>query len=100
MVSRINENKRLAKEAKNTFKNQKAAREIKHLINQLLSGNKNPEIEIKSLEGKKLKHIFEVQGKEDGRVYFLEIKNKIEILTISDKSNQDLVLNVLEKIND
>lgn len=57
----------------------------------------NPGIGTEKIEG--LKNIFEARAKDGARVYFRNKDGKIEILAISDKSNQNKVLKRLKKIN-
>ena len=59
-------------------------------------GNKNPGKSTKKI--KTLKTIFEARAEDGARVYFRNKNEKIEIIAISHKGNQESVLNHLEKL--
>ena len=95
IISRIKENKSLIREAEIAGKNINAQKDINHLKEQLLLGNRNPGIGTKKLTGMT---IFEARGFNQGRVYFQEKNGIIEILAKSNKQNQDKVISILRKM--
>lgn len=97
IIDRIHENPGLERAATKTMKNQEAAKDIKHLKEQLSLGNMNPGINTKKVPG--LKKVFETRAANGGRVYFQQNNGKIEILAISHKGNQDQVIKLLRTIN-
>jgi hypothetical protein len=68
------------------------------LIKQLSLGNENSGTGIRKVEG--LKKVFEALAKKGARLYFQRKGGKIEILAISDKSNQRAVIKFLQEIYD
>jgi putative component of toxin-antitoxin plasmid stabilization module len=96
IVDRIKENPRLGREAEKIIKDQAAQRDINHLIEQLSLNNKNPGTHNKKVDG--LKNVTEARGKNGGRVYFRERHGTIEILGKSNKTNQDKVVAMLQKM--
>jgi putative component of toxin-antitoxin plasmid stabilization module len=96
IVDKIKESPGLTREAQKSMKNQQARRDINHLIEQLHLGNKNPGTHNKKVDG--LKNVTEARGKKGGRVYFRERHGTIEILGKSNKTNQDKVVAMLQKM--
>lgn len=77
-------------------KNQAAQKDVNNLIEQLSLGNGNPGRG--NIRVKNLKNVSEVRGRNKGRVYFREKDGKIEILAKSNKTNQNKVIGILQKM--
>jgi RHS repeat-associated protein len=93
--SRVKQNARLAKIAKDTFQgNSKLSKEVNAVIEQLSNGNMNPGIGTKHL----FNGIFEARTASGGRVYFRWVDGVIEILAYSNKASQDIVIEILRKL--
>jgi hypothetical protein len=97
IVSRINENPALVREAERVGQDQAAQKDINHLTEQLSLGNDNPGIGTESV--KILKGISEARGRNEGRVYFRKKAGKIEILAKCKKDNQPKVIDILLRIS-
>lgn len=65
-------------------KNERIQREANHLIQQLISGNKNPRKGSKNL----FKDINYLRGDNGARIFYRQSKGGIEILGKSSKANE------------
>ena len=96
IVYRIKENPALVREAERMGRDQAAQKDVNNLIEQLSLGNDNPGIGNRRVKG--LKNVSEARGRNEGRVYFQEKDEKIEILAKSNKDNQNKIIDILQKM--
>ena len=81
------------KQANRATKNQDIRRSVKNLVKQLNAGNPNPG------KGKRylFKGIYEVRGESGARIMCRRSGDKIEMIAITDKTDQDKVIRFLRK---
>ena len=94
VLSSLDVDPRLAKEAERAGRANQTG--LDALTNQLASGNLNPGIGSRSLNG--LPGIVEARTRDGARVYFRQSGGAVEILAKSNKSNQNRVISLLEQI--
>ena len=92
--SLINESDQLSKEAEKMERNQVTQNESNELIQQFLKGNTNPGIGSKHLSG----DIYYLRGRNGERVFYRMNDGVMEILGKANKSNEQAVINLVEKI--
>lgn len=97
--SKVKKDPCLLRIAEEVTENEAVKRDINHLIHELNKGNTNPGIGTKKLRG--VSDIYELRGRNEGRVYYREInKGKYEILGYSDKKSQKRAIDRLKEIYD
>ena len=98
VVYRIKEDLGLVRAAKEACKNAEVQKDVNHLQDQLVKGNKNPGIGSRHI----CKNVMEHRGNNGGRLYVREADGVVEILAKSGKNrkNQQFVINRLKEIYD
>ena len=94
ITSNIKKDPRLIKAAEEMGKNQRIQQEANHLISELLKGSENPGIESKNL----FKGISYLRGRNGARIFFRKNNNGYEIIGKADKSNEQIVINIIKKL--
>ncbi|MHC5215763.1 hypothetical protein ACYSNR_03785 [Enterococcus sp. LJL128] len=91
VVSKIDENARLRKEAEEMGKNEGVQKEADQLIEKLAAGNTNPGIGYRNL----FKDVIYIRGKKGARIFYRKVDGVIEILGKAYKGNETKVINIL-----
>lgn len=89
---KINEFNKFMSEAQTTLRDPQNRRGLIHLLEQYRRGNANPGSGTKPVPETL---VSELRTKPGARVYFQETKDVIEVVAISDKNNQDVVIRAL-----
>ena len=93
--SKVKEDSRLLKFARDTFEGNKRLRnEVNSVIAQMKKGNMNPGIDTRSIGA----GLFESRTASGGRVYFRNAENQVQIVGYSNKGNQDKVIGHLKEL--
>jgi len=92
VASKINQRNSLSKEASRLTG--RVQNEVNSLVNNFLSGNRNPGLGTKHLSG----NIYYLRGREGGRVFFREVNNTMQILGKATKANEQTVINLVLEI--
>lgn len=90
----IGTDRRLVKVAEQVSKDKKLLGEANTLVERFLDGNKNPGISNNFL----FDGIHELRSRNGARVYFKMVDGEMDVLAISNKSNQDKVISALKDL--
>ncbi|MFW5420264.1 hypothetical protein J0910_26970 [Nocardiopsis sp. CNT-189] len=95
VTSAIHDDPYLVKAAEAAGKNQRLQKEMDDLVMQFRSGNKNPGLGNKALEGTDISYL---RGRNGGRVFFRNTGDGIQIVGKADKSNESKVIKRLKEL--